>query len=61
MADDRSRILRIHQAQIHWDGKARTVEAHASGATALIGMQLMEDHRLEIDIRIGGTVRIHSC
>ena len=60
MADDRSRILRIHQAQIDWDGKARTVEAHATGATALIGMQLMTDHRLEIDIRIGDIGQIHS-
>ena len=67
MADDRSRILRIHQAQIDWDGKARTVEAHASGATAhasgataLVGMQLVTDHRLEMDIRISGAVRIHG-
>ena len=60
MADDRSRILRIHQAQIDWDGRARTVEAHASGATALVGMQLMEGHRLEMDIRIGGAIRIHG-
>ena len=60
MADDRRRILRIHQAQIHWDGTSRTVEAHASGATALVGMQLMKDHRLEMDIRIGGAIRIHG-
>lgn len=60
MADDRRRILRIHEAQIHRDGKARTVEAHDSGATALVGMQLMTDHRLEMDIRIGGAIQIHS-
>ena len=60
MADDRRRILRIHQAQIDWDGSSKTVEAHASGATALVGMQLMQDHRLEMDIRIGGAVRIYG-
>lgn len=60
IADDRRRILRIHQAQIDWDGSSKTVEAHASGATALVGMQLMEDHRLEMDIRIGGAVRIYG-
>ena len=60
MADDQDRNIRLHQAQIHWDGKARTIEAHASGATALNGMQLMTDHRLEMDIRIGGAVQIHS-
>ena len=60
MADDQDRTMRLHQAEVDWDGSSKTVEAHASGATALVGMQLMTDHQLEMDIRIGGAVRIHS-
>lgn len=60
MADDQDRNMRLHQAEVVWDGQVRTVEAHASGATALVGMQLMTHHRLEMDIRIGGAVRIHG-
>ena len=60
MADDRNRTFPLHQAEVDWNGSSKTVEAHASGATALVGMQLMKDHRLEMDIRIGGAVRIHG-
>ena len=60
MAEDRRKIPRIRQAQIDWNGKARTFGADASGAVALVGMQLMTDLRLEMDIRIGGAVRVHG-
>ena len=60
LADDREAVVRVHQAKLDWDGVRRTVAATASGTTALVGMQLMTDHRLEMDIRIGGAVRIHS-
>ena len=58
LADDREVNVQVHQATIAWDGVSRTVRATASGATALVGMQLMTDYRLEMDIRIGGAVRI---
>ena len=58
MADDQDRTLRLHQALVDWDGSSKTVEAHASGSTALVGMQLMDGHRLEMDIRVRGAVRL---
>jgi len=60
LADDREINVQVHQATLTWDGVSRRVRATASGTTALVGMQLMTDHRLEMDIRIGGAVRIHN-
>ena len=60
LADDREMTLQTHQATINWNGDARRVRAIASGSAALVGMQLLEGHRLEMDIRPGGTVQIHS-
>ncbi|MDE2779215.1 MAG: clan AA aspartic protease [Chloroflexota bacterium] len=60
LADDREVNVQVHQATLTWDGARRRVRATASGTTALVGMQLMTDHRLEMDIRIDGTVRIRS-
>ena len=60
LADDREAVVRVHQVELDWDGVRRTVRATASGTTALVGMQLMTDHQLEMDIRIGGAVRIHD-
>ena len=58
LADDRQVTLQTHQATINWDGQSRTVRASASGTTALVGMRLMEQHQLEIDVRREGAVRI---
>ena len=60
LADDREVNVQVHQATLTWDGVRRTVRATASGTTALVGMQLMNRHRLEMDIRPGGAVQIHS-
>ena len=58
LADDRQVTLQTHQATINWDGQSRTVRASSSGATALVGMRLMEQHQLEMDVRREGAVRI---
>jgi len=58
LADDRQVTLQTHQATINWDGQSRTVRASASGTTALVGMRLMEQHQLEMDVRREGAVRI---
>ena len=60
LADDREAVVRVHQAELDWDGVRRTVRATASGTTALVGMRLMNRHRLEMDIRPDGAVQIHS-
>ena len=60
LADDREVNVQVHQATLAWDGVHRRVRATASGTTALVGMQMMTDHRLEMDIRIGGAVRIQG-
>ena len=58
LADDRQVTLQTHQATINWDGQSRTVRASASGTTALVGMRLMEQHQVEMDVRREGAVRI---
>ena len=60
LADDREMNLQTHQATINWSGDTRRVRAIASGSAVLVGMQLLEGHRLEMDVRTGGAVQIHS-
>lgn len=60
LADGREAVVRVHHAELDWDGVHTTVRATASGTTALVGMRLMDSYRLEMDIRPGGAVQIHS-
>ena len=41
-----------------WDGQAVIVDAEAAGTTPFVGMRLLDDHRLCVDIHDGGRVII---
>jgi clan AA aspartic protease len=41
-----------------WDGEIRTVEIDAADVDPLVGMGLLKGYRVEIDVRVGGEVRI---
>ena len=48
----------VHHATVLWDGQLRNIEAYAMGNTPLVGMLLLDNHNLNIDIERGGRVLI---
>ena len=45
-------------AEIEWSGTWRKVLVSTVGDEPLLGMQLLANHKLEIEVRFGGTVQI---
>jgi predicted aspartyl protease len=58
MADGAIVAFDIFTAEILWEGVWRPIPVSAVGEGALVGMRLLEDHRLSMDVRPGGTVEI---
>jgi clan AA aspartic protease len=58
LGDGSSKVLRVYLGSVIWDGTVRRIEIHASDSEALVGMGLLENYRLEIEAKSGGTVRI---
>ena len=50
----------VHDATVLWAGRPRRVYAHLSDATPLIGMRMLDDHDLSIQVRDGGRVVIQA-
>ncbi len=56
---DGSRIdTEVYEVEIDWFGQSRFVDVSAVGTEALIGMVLLEDSELRIEIRAGGEVEL---
>jgi clan AA aspartic protease len=58
LADGRRVVLDYYEASILWHGRPRTVQVLQSGATVLLGMELLQGSRLSIDAAPGGAVVI---
>ncbi len=58
LADGRETTFPMHTVTVMWDGQAVIVDAEAAGTTPLVGMRLLDDHRLCVDIHDGGRVTI---
>ena len=50
----------IYSATVIWDGEERSVQAIASTGMSLVGMRMLEDHDLHVQVRNGGNVLIES-
>lgn len=50
----------VHSATIIWDGHERIIEMEAAEVDPLIGMSLLSQYRLSIDVRPGGTVSVEA-
>lgn len=59
MGDGRSVTLAVFAGRVSWDDAVRSVLV-LSGAAPLIGMSLLRDHRLYIDVSPGGTVTVDA-
>ena len=51
----------VHDARALWDGQARRVYAHVSDTAPLIGMRMLDNHDLSIQVRDGGRVVIQAA
>ncbi len=58
LGDGSLRMFEMYAGSVIWDGQVRRVEVNASETEALIGMGLLEEYKLEIEGKYGGTVRI---
>ena len=58
LADGQETTFPMHAVTVMWDGQAVIVDAEEADTTPLIGMRLLDDHRLCVDIHDGGRVTI---
>ncbi|MXY78244.1 MAG: clan AA aspartic protease [Chloroflexi bacterium] len=60
LADGSAVSFDIHMVTVDWDGHARHVEADAAETTPLVGMRLLDGHRLYVEVKDGGRVVIET-
>ena len=60
LADGSLERFDVFNVMVMWDGQARQVEAHESSSVPLVGMRMLEDHDLHVQVRNGGSVLIES-
>ena len=60
LADGNSVRFSVHDARALWDGQSRRVYAHVSNTTPLVGMRMLDNHDLGIQVRDGGRVVIQA-
>ncbi len=58
LADGSVGFFDVYVGTVMWDGRPRTVEVEAADTEPLVGMSLLENHSLHIDVRSGGAVSI---
>lgn len=58
LGNDSTALFEIYTGSVIWDGEIREVEINASEVSALIGMGLIENFKLEIEGRLDGQVRL---
>ena len=50
----------MYGVTVLWDGHRRYIGCYSAGATPLVGMALMDDHSLYVEVNDGGLVAIRS-
>ncbi len=58
LADGTIQVFDVFEAAVEWDGQPRLIEVEAVDAEPLLGMRLMADHELWIEIREDGPATI---
>ena len=60
LADGSEAAFDVYGVTALWDGQPRYVETDAVGSTPLVGMSLLDEHDLSIQVRNGGRVVIQA-
>ena len=58
LADGRERLFDVHEAMIEWDGQPRRILVDTAETDPLLGMALLEDYEMRVQVRPGGGVFI---
>lgn len=58
LADGSESQYNIHEAVINWDGQFQQILVNSADTEPLLGMALLEDYELRVQVRPGGRVRI---
>jgi clan AA aspartic protease len=58
LADGRLHTFDVYAVSIAWDGSERVIEVEEVNIDPLIGMSLLADYRLTVEVRAGGNVQI---
>ncbi len=60
LANDDEVTFDVHDVTVLWDGQPRQIKADATGSTPLVGMLLLDKHRVNIEVERGGSVVIEA-
>ncbi len=60
LADGSEATVDVYGVTVLWDGQPREIVAYVSDTTPLLGMSLLHNHNLNIDIEEGGQVLIQA-
>ena len=60
LADGSEAAFDVYSVTVFWDGQPRYVEIGTLGSEPLVGMRMLEDHDLNIQVRDGGRVVIEA-
>jgi predicted aspartyl protease len=60
LADGSLHVFDVYICMLTWNGQARTVEVDEAETDPLVGMRLLRDHNLSVDVVDNGKVRIEA-
>ena len=60
LADGSEAVFDVYGVTMLWDGQERYVETGAVGVDPLVGMAMLDNHDLSIEVRDGGRVVIKT-
>ncbi len=60
MANDDEVSFDVHDVTVLWDGHPKPIKADATGSTPLVGMLLLDQHSLHIEVARRGRVVIEA-
>ena len=60
LADGNEVAFNVHDVAVLWDAQLRHVEADTADTTPLVGMQLLDGHDLNVQVKRGGSVVIRA-
>ena len=60
LADGTEASFDMYDATLLWDGQPRSVYVYAAETTPLVGMRLLEDHDLHVEVQDGGRVTVEA-
>ena len=58
LANDDEVTFDVHDVTVLWDDQPRHIKADATGSTSFMGMTMLDDHNLNIEVVSGGSVVI---